>query len=329
VTSETAPVQFGFYERLTRAFPSQVIVDVTELCNLECVHCPHPSFKKSHHYTGKGLDAALNQRLVDEVREHGAGSTQYIRYTGEGEPLIHPQGYQMNRIRCAQLGRVRDADDERHDHGRAAHPTPARFGCASDRHQHRRLHTRDLRQDPVKGDLTVTRANVLRLIEWVRTSGSPTKVVVSYIEQPENLHEVAAFERFWSGEGAHQVVVRRLHSGAGAVVPIADLLRAQASTADRYPCLYPWERIILNPRGELAFCPQDWVHGSILGDYHETTIRELWTGPVYDRLRAAHLANDFAAHAFCGQCPDWKSTRWPSQGRSYADMVRDFTAPPA
>jgi MoaA/NifB/PqqE/SkfB family radical SAM enzyme len=327
MTTEAQPAQYGFHDRLTRHFPSQVIVDVTELCNLECVHCPHPSFKKSHHYTGKGLDPALNQRLVDEVKAHGAGATQYIRYTGEGEPLIHPQGYQMIEYAARNSG---------------VFVTLTTNGTIMDERRTRRLldsgvHLIDISIDAftpetyarirVKGDLQVTRANVLRLIDWVRTSGSPTKVVVSYIEQPDNLHEVDDFRRFWDEQGAHQVVVRRLHSGAGAVVKIADLLRTGVSTSDRYPCLYPWERIILNPRGELAFCPQDWVHGSVLANYAATTISELWSGPVYERLRAAHLAGDFSAHAFCGACPDWKATRWPSQGRSYADMVQDFTVP--
>jgi DNA-directed RNA polymerase subunit beta len=44
----------------------------------------------------------------------------------------------------------------------------------------------------------------------------------------------------------------------------------------------------------------------------------------YRRLREAHLTNQYANHKFCGQCPDWASTRWPHQGRSYADMVQEF-----
>ena len=149
-------------------------------------------------------------------------------------------------------------------------------------------------------------------------------MVVSYIEQPENRHETRDFEAFWKDHGADYVVIRRLHSGAGAVTPIADTLRSQASGQPRYPCLYPWERIILNPRGELAFCPQDWVHGSVVADYRTTTIHDTWHGEFYRRLREAHLENDFGAHAFCGQCPDWRGTRWPDEGRSYADMVEEF-----
>ncbi len=318
---------YGFGDRLTAEFPSQVIVDATEICNLACVHCPHPAFKKSTHYSGRHLDPELNQRLVDEVRDRGKGFTQYIRYTGEGEPLVHPLGYQLVEYATRHSG---------------VFVTLTTNGTIMNEKRTRQLldsgvHLIDISLDAllpetyakirVGGDLAVTRANVLRLIEWVRVSGTATKVVVSFIEQPTNLDERDGFERFWRDNGASEVVVRRLHSGAGAVIPIADVLRAKPSGQVRYPCLYPWERIVLNPRGELVFCPQDWVHGAVLGDYREMTIDDAWHGSFYEGLRRAHLTNEFGEHSFCGQCPDWQSTRWPGEGRSYANMVKDFQHP--
>jgi hypothetical protein len=176
----------------------------------------------------------------------------------------------------------------------------------------------------VHGDLAVTRANVLRLIAWIRESGSPTKVVVSFIEQPQNRQEVADFEMFWKDQGVERVVVRRLHSAAGAVIDVASAMRAQQAQAPRRPCVYPWERIVLNPRGHLAFCPADWTHGSTILDYRSTTIAETWQSEFYRKLRRAHLSNDYEAHGFCGQCPDWRQTRWPAEGRGYADMIEEL-----
>src|SRR6188472_4143254 len=88
-----AATQYGFGGRLTQDFPSQVIVDITEVCNLACIHCPHPEFKKSEHYGARYLEPELNQKLIDEVKAYGPGGVQYIRYTSDGEPLIHPKGY--------------------------------------------------------------------------------------------------------------------------------------------------------------------------------------------------------------------------------------------
>ena len=39
------------------------------------------------------------------------------------------------------------------------------------------------------------------------------------------------------------------------------------------------------------------------------------------KLRDAHVENNFSCHKFCGQCPDWKQTRWPGEGGRYANIV--------
>ncbi len=317
---------YGFGGRLSEQFPSQINVDLTEVCNLACIHCPHPDFKKSAHYGARYLSPEWNKKMVDEVRAHGGGFTQYIRYTGEGEPLIHPEGYEMIEYAVRESG---------------VYVTLTTNGTIMNEKRTRKLldagvHLIDISLDAfspetyakirVNGDLNVTRANVLRLLEWIKSSGAKTKVIVSFVEQELNRHEAASFEKFWNEQGAHFVVMRRLHSAAGAVISVANLMRTANKKTQRRPCVYPWERIILNPRG-LAFCPADWTHGAALGDYAATTIHETWNGEFYRSLREAHLTNDFSSKGFCGQCPDWAATRWPSEGRAYADLIEEFRSP--
>ena len=312
--------EYDFGGRLTADFPSQLIVDATELCNLACTHCAHPEFKKSRYYAGRSLDAELSDKAVDEVAAHGAGKCQYIRFTGEGEPLIHPRIFEMLDYAVRRSGTT------------VTITTNGTISAANklERLVETGLHVIDISIDAftpetyaavrVNGVLDETRANVLRLIEMTR--GTDTKVVVSYIEQPLNKPETDDFERFWTDAGADYVVVRRLHSNAGQLVQLAEEMRE--APVQRRPCLYPWERIVLNPRGFLSFCPADWTHGSTVVDYRETTIVETWRGEFYRDLRNAHLTNDYSCHGFCGQCPDWQSTRWPHEGRSYANMIEDF-----
>ena len=317
---------YGFGGRLTEAFPSQVLVDATEVCNLSCVHCPHPSFKESHHYTGKKLAIELNAKMVSEVAEHGKGKTLYIRYASNGEPLTHPQIYDMMADAKARSGAMvtLTTNGKLMNEPRAERILEAGVDIV------------DISLDAyapetyakirVGGKLEETRKNVLNLIRNSDRYGKKTKVVVSFVEQPQNTSEVADFESFWKGEGADYVVIRRLHSCSGAKDDLAELRREENAQEVRRPCLYPWERIVVNARGDLAFCPSDWVHGSVLGDYRSTTILEAWNGPFYQELRRAHLTNDYTNRKFCGQCPDWKATRWPHQGRSYASMVEEFKA---
>ncbi len=324
VNAEQAAPAHGFGGRLSEGFPSQVIIDVTELCNLACTHCPHPSFRKSAHYAGRSLDPELNAKAVEEVAAHGARHARQIRYTGEGEPLLHPRLYAMlgEAVRCSGTFVSITIN--------GTLLTPARAeqllatGVQLVDISLDAFHPETYARIRVRGDLRVTRANVRKLIALKHQARARTRIVVSYIEQPENVAETSLFERFWRREGADDVAIRRLHSASGAVIPVADLLRDRAAAVPRRPCVYPWERVVLNPRGRLCFCPADWTHSSSLVDYRHTTIHETWRGDAYQRLRAAHQTNDYAFHAFCGQCPDWQQTRWPDEGTSYATLVERF-----
>ena len=316
--------EYNFGGRLAADFPSQILMDITEICNLACTHCPHPTFAKSKHYEGRHLDPALNDKMVEEVRLHGQGKTQYIRYAANGEPLVHPNGYDMIETAVKYSG---------------VYVTLTTNGKIMNEKRTQRLldagvHLIDISIDAfkpetyakirVKGDLNVTQTNTLRLLQWVRESKACTKVVVSFVEQPLNQQEIDDFERYWKDQGVNFVIIRRLHSCSGAVVELADMRRQAQKKQQRRPCLYPWERMVVNARGDLAFCPSDWVHGSYVASYHKTTIQAEWQGEFYQALRKAHLSNNYSNCGFCGDCPDWESTRWPHQGRSYADMVEEF-----
>jgi MoaA/NifB/PqqE/SkfB family radical SAM enzyme len=316
--------RYGFYARLKAEFPSQLLVDAAEICNLACVHCPHPQFKVSERYEGRSLDPELNAKLVHEVSEHGRGHTQYIRYASNGEPLTHKSIFEMldYAVRHSSVMVTLTTNGKTLDAGKAERLVPMGVDVV------------DIGIDAflpetyaairVGRNLSVTRANVLRLIAECRKTASRTKVVVSYVEQPLNRRETDDFERFWKDSGANSVVIRRLHSCSGAKAELAAERRAIGARQTRRPCLYPWERIVLNARGHLGFCPSDWVHGSVIADYRNTTIYDAWRGEFYRKLRQAHMTNDFVRHTFCGQRPDWQSTRWPDEGRSYANMIEEF-----
>lgn len=315
---------YGFTGRLTEHFPSQILVDVAEVCNLECVHCPHLDFKRSEHYSGKKIDVDLNTKLVDEVRSHGQGCTEYIRYASNGEPLIHPRIFEMlsyaaknsgTKVTLTTNGTLLDAVRIQKLIDSGTDVVDISIDAFSNE---------TYAKVRVNGDLDVTRGNVTALISAVQQQHAKLKVVVSYVELPQNMHETSRFEQFWKDQGADYVVIRRQHSCSGVKEELAEVRRSENASVERKPCLYPWERIVLNPRGFLDFCPSDWVHGSTIADYRTTTILETWNGEFYRRLRNAHLSNDYSRHAFCGQCPDWVATRWPHEGRSYANMIEEF-----
>jgi hypothetical protein len=58
--------------------------------------------------------------------------------------------------------------------------------------------------------------------------------------------------------------------------------------------------------------------------FSQTTIKEVWNGEFMNKLRKAHMTNNFSCHKFCGNCPDWENTKWPDEGRSYSNVMNDL-----
>jgi MoaA/NifB/PqqE/SkfB family radical SAM enzyme len=80
--------EFGGY--LSAEFPSQIVVDVTQFCNLACTHCPYESVTKPKGKERKNLNPSLHAKLVHEVGTDGVGLCKFVRYSGDGEPLLNP-----------------------------------------------------------------------------------------------------------------------------------------------------------------------------------------------------------------------------------------------
>jgi len=309
-------VNYGFQAHLSAEFPSQIVVDTTEHCNLACIHCPHAELTAEGKLGKVFLDVELHNKMVDEVAQEGWDICRYLRYTGQGETMMHPKIFEMLEYAVS--------------HSKTAVNVTTNGTVLGEKRAKRLLdagvHVVDTSIDAFKdetyaivrkkGKLEKTRTNLLRLLEMREKGGYQTKVVVSFVEQPQNTDETEAFEKFWKAAGVDYVVIRRQHSAGGVKAELVNMPEG------RYPCLYPWERVTLGPNGTLHYCPQDWIHGSEIGDFRHISIKEIWQGEAMDELRKAHLNNNFSCHKFCGNCPDWSTTRWPSAGQSYSNLMK-------
>ncbi len=312
-------MKYGFQSHLAEQFPSQVMVDITEVCNLGCIHCTHPSFKLSKVYQKSMLDPELNKKMVNEVFKHGLNLTKYIRYTSNGEPLVHPKSYEMILFAVKNSGtkvtlttNVTLLDEKRMKRllDTGLHMIDISIDAFSNE---------TYKKVRVGGDLNITKKNVLKLFELNSKSNGSTKIIVSFVEQKENSSEIESFKKFWSMNGADDVLIRKLHTNSGS--NLYENIAEKNQNKKRRPCLYPWERIVLTAKGMLSFCPTDWYGKSVMHDYREKNIKEVWSGEFYQDLRNQHLSNNFH-NQFCKKCPDWCNTSWPEDDqKSYADLV--------
>lgn len=322
-------MKYGFKKHLSPMFPSQIIVDLTQLCNLACTHCPHPIFAKSTHFTGAHLDVSLHNKMIDEVAKESNGLCQYIRYTANGETLLYP--YFEEVIAYAGKHSKTKINITTNGHFLDAHNIKAILDAKVD--------VIDISLDAftpetyakirVHGDLEKVRNNILNILAIIKEKNLPTKIIVSFVEQPHNTHEKQKFYDYWTKAGAHFVVMRVLHSSAGFKAQISKKIQhnTDAEQKTRRPCVYPWERVTLAPDGMLAFCPVDWTGDSHFVDFRTTTIKEAWQSDFMQKLREAHLANNYENFPFCGKCPDWVNTKWEEdEGVMYRDVMQSLVA---
>ena len=315
-------IEYGFYGRLTAEMPSQIIIDIDQNCNYACIHCPHGKFKKSNIYTGARMPMALNAKIIDEVRTRGK-DVQQLRYTANGEPLLHPHAIEMlcyasevsnTFVSLTTNGSLLDGE-------KSTRLLEAKIGLI------------DISLDAyldttysairVRGDLNKVRQNVIDLLKLKKKMKAATRIVTSFVKQPGNENEVEQFEAYWLKQGVDQVVIRELHTAGGAM---RDTNHVE-DIAGYQPCVYPWERLCIAPTGAIEFCPASWEGKTELGfNIKDISLYEAWHSKEYENLRQEHLSHSFEKYKVCGVCPDRNHIIWPGKDdrKAYGDMISLF-----
>ena len=69
--------------------PSMVILDVTNTCNLKCIHCPQPVMQAKPGFKPQYFELDWLKKIVDEIDK--SKQPILLRIAGDGEPTIHPR----------------------------------------------------------------------------------------------------------------------------------------------------------------------------------------------------------------------------------------------
>ena len=240
--------------------------------------------------------------MVDEVAKDGKGITKYIRYTSNGEPLVHPKSYEMiqyavdnsqTKVTLTTNGTLLNEKKMKKLLSTGLHMIDVSIDAFSNK---------IYKQVRVGGDLEITKKNILKLLELNDEVGHQTKIIVSFVEQKENSHEIEDFKEFWKKQSVDDVLIRMLHTNSGSVIKenLKDNDEKNETLEVRRACLYPWERVVLTAKGTLNFCPTDWYGKSEVSDFTKTSIKEVWKNNFYNDLRDQHLNNNYK-NEFCKQ----------------------------
>ncbi|MBI4040660.1 MAG: radical SAM protein [Deltaproteobacteria bacterium] len=282
-----------------------IIFDVTNVCNLACVHCPQPQIKKEEDYRATYLEVGLFRRLIDEIATF---PVQLIRFTGDGEPLLHKELVSM--ISYAKEKNIKTVNLT--TNGTLLHKPVIESLLNA------KIDVIDISLDAffkhsyeqvrLGGDYNRVWSNVHQLIYERNRRHAKTKIMLSCINQDPVREEVALFEKYWKPQ-VDFVLIRNLHT-ANSLVKTDEGHEELGQVQDRYPCPHLWKRMTIDFAGNVKFCAHDWYAGSIVTHIHDKTIQEIWQGDKYKFFRSCHLKNTYEQIPICNKCMDWASVPW-------------------
>ena len=269
--------------------PIEISLESTAKCNLYCPMCPR------HIYTfdNENVDLELYRKIVQDCKQY----VEFIWPYGIGEPMIHPNIFEMIRltreagIRTGMSTNATLLDDRRADlllDSGLDYVILAFDGATKETYEKYR----------VGAVFEKTRENILNFLRRKLDRKSPIYVVLQMVLLKENVHEIDAYRKLWSIPGVDEVRFKRDEVQIDGT-KIADV---EFKSQRRHPCHLLWRGPMYVRYDGLAYpCCYMWEEPPV-GDLKKQSLMEVWNSEAMVRLREAHLKGDLSDYPVCQTC---------------------------
>jgi len=302
--------------------PSYVRVIVGNTCNLKCVMCPyHSSLFKPTHTTDffqgkKQMSWEMMERLGKDCGKVGTS----ILIGSVEEPLLHPQIVDFIQLSRQQgVPKIHlTTNGQLLDENRATSLLKAG------------LTSIDISIDAatpetylqVRGaDFNRVESNVINFLKIRDRLGSSCEVRTSFVRNKDvTVEEEQLFFNRWLSKvdsifvlnvAEYQETNMRLKDTNQSVQK--SLQYYQQKAGGRWPCLFPFIEMAVLPDGRIYYCIETLFRLGFdkdiesLGDYHQQTLQEIWSGDLFEELRRDLILNKLEKRTACKDCDMWMS----------------------
>jgi MoaA/NifB/PqqE/SkfB family radical SAM enzyme len=308
-------------------FPLMVVVAVVYPCNFGCPMCPYTDGNSAirafyHERQGDLIALRLWQKMADECGPWGA----WMRVTGGGEPMLHPQMVEM-----IEYAKARGARVWLNTNGSMFGPIP-KLRQKLERVMKAGIDLVEFSMDagdastyavlrPPRGGAPRDAArwwqdhvdNVRAALDLRRRFKVPARVVVSIIRQEATVGTFDAAVDFWLKDvGVDEVIGRKFltwddNTTIDPTKALDKHLYKDLPTERQEPCVWPFERLNVDTLGRVALCGQDisFRTSTFFPNVSTASIREIWQGEAFTEYRRLHLGGRGAEAWPCRGCSAW------------------------
>lgn len=299
------PETYGFRDQDAERFPEMVVVAMSFRCNARCIHCPNAA--TDFNATIKGPDRLMTWDVLKEITRQCAPYPTMMRISSFGEILMHPEAVDM-------IGYILDRKMDKN----VALTTN---GSLLTGEKAKRLMEKGIRSIEFSVDAASKEIyeKIRAGLKWdqtlkyitecvrLRDQGHfKTRILVSVIEQPTNQHVIDDIMDYWKSR-VDDVLVRKMLSFKGIIQRPDEY---EKYMPDNTPCPFLWERVVIDPLGNVRGCVSD-IHAEfVIGNMMKIGLETLWHSPLMETYREKHLSGKIAECPMCSGCVDLPYRSW-------------------
>ncbi|NQU98288.1 radical SAM protein [Candidatus Woesearchaeota archaeon] len=273
------------------SFPIHLDIEANSSCNLKCKMCfqsfkpPKPGY----------MDWDLYTKLIDEGAENGLCS---IKLMYRGEPLLHPRIADM--VKYAKVKGILEVMFNTNVNllnekmARALIDAGMdKIICSIDGY------TKDFYESiRIGGNFNTVLKNIVRLNKLKKELNINKPIIriqMVLLKSIKNIEEhVKKYVEFW---GPYTDDIALEEENERDDTKFTDIVIAKD-----FKCNQPWRRLFIMWDGEYRLCCGDTYGKFKLGNAKETSIKDIWLGPILERVRKLHINGDSHKMRICNEC---------------------------
>lgn len=284
------------------AFPPQIIIETTSVCNMHCTHCNHKIMKRQKAH----MSESLYRKIIDNIAEIAPHTEVWPTFYGEafalGEVLFERLRYArdkgLSKLVLNSNGKLlgrKDYIDQILTSGLK------RFILSLDG-----FTKETFERIRVGGDRDKIYANVEKLLLRKQELNLEFPIIqCQFSAIDDNALEIADFKEFWESRGA-EVKVRNMLSWTNSGDVVAHNL--DYDTTFRIACPWGNNTMAIHSNGNIVACAVDYEGHFVAGSADERRLEDIWQNEHYQRLRNVHLEHRWDdLPSVCKTCPDWQA----------------------
>jgi len=287
--------------KLNKEYPQGVEIGTTNLCNAECIMCPHSKLKKMG-----TMNMNLYKKIINNCYKLNIKSV-ILSFFGEpflDKKIIEKIKYAKEKgIHVAFYSNASLLNEELAN--KIVDSGLDNISISFDGYS---KETYEKIRKKLKFD--VVRENILNLIETKKRMKKTNPIInLVLVELEENKKEIKKFYSEWKGkvEGINIINMRNW----------ANSMEKEGTKESfhfnkkmkRKPCALVWQEMVVDWDGNVVLCNNDWNHSAVLGNLKKQTIEEIWKGDKLKKIREAHIKGEFWKVPLCSDC-NKKSVWW-------------------